>query len=167
MSYLFFILPVLVVVGAFMWLKPSPRDQRLAKLRADALINGFRITSLKVNDNSEQGRISGLKQIVTLYELSLVLVKENSSRFVVQRTTGESGAFLPEGWAWDDRQNLNDQHYQALAAILRGLPESIQLLALRSDTVGLSWNEADAGVSYDTLKEPLIDCAKAFHRQAL
>ena len=165
MTYLVFILPVLVIIGAFMWLKPSPRDQRLAQLRSNALISGFRITSLKVNDNSEQGRVNQTQQIVTLYEVSLVPSKESLSEFIVQRTSGESGAYLPSGWAWEARSELSAEHYQALADLLASLPEAINLLALNRSAVGLCWDEMDEAVAYDQLKQPLLACAQIFARQ--
>ena len=67
------ILAVLLLVGSFMWLKPSPRDQFLAKLRSRALAQGFSLGSLRVPDTSAHGRVNQRFQIVTLYQLPVQL----------------------------------------------------------------------------------------------
>lgn len=164
MSFLFFIVPVLIVAGAFLWLKPSPRDQYLAKLRSNALVQGFRISSLKVPDLSEFGRVNDKKEIVTLYEKGLQLEKDSLPRFTVLRTTGESGVFLPDGWAWDIRTNLQDEHYRVIASTIAILPSSVSLLSLMGAAVAVSWDEKDQEVTFDLLNEILAKLAQQFGR---
>lgn len=167
MGALILILPILVVAGAFMWLKPSKREQELAKLRSNALVRGLRIGSLKVPDLSEYGRINQKQEIVTIYQKSLREPRDETSRFTVVRTTGESGAYLPDEWAWHQRHLLDEAQYGVLADWLRKLPESVTVVALARDSVALSWDERDPGVSFDTLEGWLDELAGLFHRQAM
>ncbi|MEJ2045620.1 MAG: hypothetical protein P8X74_10610 [Reinekea sp.] len=168
MIYLVVFLSVLTIVGAFMWMQPSPRDRRLAKLRSDALMNGFRISSLKVNDTSEYGRVSKIMQIVTIYELPLLMTSQDDPAiFTVQRSDSESGAYLPDGWVWEERRNLNEEHYQKLTLLLEGLPSRISIITLHRDNVGLCWDEVDANVSYQELKDLLISAATIVGREVL
>ncbi len=167
MSALFVILPILIVAGAFLWLKPSPRDQFLAKLRSEALARGFRVTSLKVPDTSEFGRVNQKQQIVTLYQKGLRLVDGEVPEFIVLRTTGESGAYLPPGWTWDLRRHLSAEHYAYLAEFVTQLPDSISVVSLSKDAVSVCWDEKDAAVTFDNLTLWLKDVANGFKKELI
>lgn len=153
-------LAALLVMGAFLWLKPSPRDQYLSKLRSEALVQGFRIGSLRIPDTSEYGRVHTSYIIVTLYQLTTVIHESSESNFSVTRTTGESGAYLPDGWQWISRNKVTDQQYGQLRDFLTKLPVSVQLVTSDQQSVGLSWDEKDANVSFDQIKTWLQAVAK-------
>ncbi|WP_320822559.1 hypothetical protein [Reinekea sp.] len=161
------ILAILFIIGSFMWLKPSPRDQFLAKLRSRALTQGFRLGSLRVPDTSDYGRVKARFQMVTLYTLPLQLAAGPSARFTVLRTTGEAGTYLPEGWAWDEREGLSETQYEQLHRVLTSLPVSIQLISLSSDSIGLNWDERDPDMSFERLKAILVDVAQVVQQALL
>jgi len=160
MSTWFPILAILLIVGSFMWLKPSPRDQFLAKLRSSALTHGFRLGSLRVPDTSAYGRVKQRFQIVTLYQIPLQLVVGPSCQFTFLRTTGEAGPYLPEGWAWDEREGLSESQYEQLNRVLTSLPAAIQLISLSSGSIGLNWDERDLEMSFERLKAVLLEVAQ-------
>lgn len=151
-GFLAIVLPLLIVVGSFMWLKPSPRDQHLSQLRSDALGDGFRIGSLRVPVLSEYGRVNEQFEIVTLYQKSLRVDDAVKPTFTVVRTTGESGAYLPNGWQWDGRSDLTDAHYAALKRLLETLPESLSVIDVSRELIGISWDEKDPNVTFDSLR---------------
>jgi len=161
------VLATFVVAGAFLWLKPSPRDQHLAKLRSDALIQGFRIASLRIPDTSEYGRVNNQYKIVTVYQVSTVLHEGTDLEFTVLRTTGESGAYLPTGWCWDRRTDLTEHHYQQIAEVLAKLPLSIDVISLSSDSIALSWDEKDPNLTFDELKKTLKHIADFTNQKLL
>jgi hypothetical protein len=167
MSFLIVVLPILVVAGAFVWLRPSHREQHLAKLRSDALVEGMRIGSLIVPDTSEYGRVNEKSIIVTLYQRSLIYKEGELSSFTALRTTGESGIFLPEGWTWDGRTNISEKEHSSLSELVRSLPPSITALSLNSDSVSLSWDEKDPELSFDALKRHLSSIAQIFARDLI
>lgn len=167
MTALFIIVPILIVAGAFMWLKPSKRDQHLAKLRADALASGLKISSLKIPDTTEYGRVKQLNRIVTLYEMPLRLDKQRLSRFTLIRTSADSGVFLPEGWAWHERNELSEADYDFLHSWLAQLPAGVEAVHLGADSVGLSWDEFDTDISFDHLGQWQQHIARHFQRQPL
>lgn len=156
------LVPILVIVGAFMWMKPSKRDQYLAKLRSDAIGYGFRMGSLRVPDLTEYGRVNERYEIVTLYQKSLIVDKEEHPTLTVLRTTGQSGAYLPSGWQWERRTGISDKQYQALSNLLEGLPMSINTIDISRDTLGLSWDEQDDNISFDLLAETIAKAANIF-----
>lgn len=167
MGSLIVILPILVIAGAFMWLRPSKRDQELARLRSEALVRGFRLSSLKVPDMSEYGRIEHKKAIVTVYQKTLSVPKEDTPAFVAVRSTGESGIYLPDGWAWHERHQLTETHYQHISTLLSAFPASVSVVAMGRDYVALSWDERDPEVSFDHLEQWLVSLAQAFKRAVI
>jgi len=161
------ILAILLITGSFMWLKPSPRDQFLAKLRAKALTQGFRLGSLRVPDTSDYGRVKERFQMVTLYSLPLQLAAGPSCRFTVLRTSGEAGTYLPEGWAWDERQGLSETQYEQLHRVLTSLPASIQLISLSSGSISLNWDEKDPEMSFERMRAMLVDVAQVAQQELI
>lgn len=164
-AFLAILLPVLVVVGAFTWMQPSKRDQQLAKMRSEALVAGFQISSLKVLDLTEHGRINKLKRIVTVYQKPLAAEKNDDPiRFTAVRTTGESGVYLPEGWAWELRENLTEADYRQLSILLNEMPDSVEVLNLDRTSVSISWDEKDSEISFSRLSDWLNATANSFKR---
>ncbi len=164
MAALIAFLATILLAGGFLWMKPSPREQRLAKLRAEAYKYNLLVTSIKVADTSEFGRVNDRHCIETLYQIPLVLNTENPNAFVVLRTTGEAGLYLPDGWQWEESVALTDEQLGLFSQYLAELPSSITLIALRNDSVGLTWDEKDPAVTFDVMKSWLIKFAKVVDR---
>lgn len=167
MTAFFVIIPILIVAGAFMWMRPSQRDQHLAKLRSEALASGLKISSLKVPDTSEYGRVKNLKRIITVYEQPLALDKNALKRFTIIRTTADSGVYLPAGWTWDERIELDEADYQFLAGWIADLPASIEAVHLGADSVGVSWDEFDKSIQFADLTAWQNAIATNFNRQSI
>jgi hypothetical protein len=164
MTAIYIIVPILIVAGAFLWMRPSPRDQHLAKLRSQALVNGLRLGSLKVPDTSEFGRVNDVQTIITLYQISLVLIDGETCSFTVLRTSGEAGAYLPEGWQWIQRVHLDEKHYEALNGFLAALPTSVSAISLDAQHASLSWDESDESVTFEGIKGWLTEITIIFGR---
>lgn len=137
---------ILTLAGAFMWLKPSARDRHLNQLRTQALTEGLKLQSVRLPDTSVDGRLNDKKELLTIYRLIHHFDKHQAPFFTVQRTTGVSSAFLPDGWKWADDHRPPEAQRQAIADFLEGLPEHYRVIDARPDGVGLSWDE-DAGIS--------------------
>lgn len=165
MAPLIAILSVFVVAGAFMWMQPSKRDKHLSKLRSSAITNGFLIGSIKLPDTSEYGRVNQVFQIQTLYQRSLEIQEETEMSFTALRTTGEHGIYLPEGWDWNHRKNLQESQYQSIAAFLKELPQSVSAIVLTKNTVGLVWDEKDPDMTLEQIKSLLIQAAESTGQQ--
>lgn len=159
MASIIAVLSILVVAGAFMWLQPSARDKYLARLRSEAITSGFLIGSIRLPDTSEYGRVKSLYRIETLYQLSIELIDDDNVAFTVVRTSGESGAFLPDGWTWEHRASMNQSVYQAVSALLVNLPLSVEAVVVKKDTVGLVWDEKSPELTLDWIKTKLTAVA--------
>lgn len=135
---------ILTVAGAFMWLKPSPHDRHLTRLRSAAISEGLKLYSLKVPDTSVEGRIGEKHELRTVYRLPHGFAKDGAPSFTVLRTTGVASAFLPDGWIWADDKRPSDALKQRLVSFLNDLPEQYDLVDGQPDGVGLGWDERDA-----------------------
>lgn len=146
---------ILILAGAFMWLKPSPRDRHLNTLRTAALTAGFKLDSIRIPDTSIHGRLADKSSLTTLYRLLHRFDKDKAPRFTVQRTTGVSSAFLPDGWKWADQNRPSEAVTQHLHATLLGLPEDYLVLDAQPDGVGLVWDERGDASALPAIRETL------------
>lgn len=146
---------ILVVAGAFMWLKPSPRDRHLNNLRTAALAAGFKLDSIRIPDTSIAGRLADKKSLITLYRLLHRFDKNKAPRFTLQRTTGVSSAFLPDGWKWADEHRPAEEVTQVLHDMLLTLPEAYLVVDAQPDGVGLVWDERSDASALPAIRETL------------
>ncbi|MBU2863192.1 hypothetical protein KO489_05010 [Reinekea forsetii] len=165
MGIVVIIVSMLVVVGSFMWMRPSPRDQYLSKIRSEALMTGFRIGSMKVPDTSEEGRIGEVNCIVTIYAKNLEVIKGRSVSYTVIRTSGESGIYLPDGWQWHEREDMPQALMEQVALLVKPLPLSITLITVSDSQSALSWDEKDPQVTFDVLSQILSHAASLVNRK--
>lgn len=145
----------LLMIGAFMWVKPSPRDKHLAMLRAQALKEGLKVHTIKLDDTSEFGRVEGKQLMLAVYCLPHLFEKNSGMAFTVLRTTGVGGAFLPDGWKWSNHRRAPDWAKAALCAYLESLPDSWLALEVRMNSVGAVWDERGSADELPRLKERL------------
>ncbi|MEP4548093.1 MAG: hypothetical protein ABJ000_18070 [Saccharospirillum sp.] len=146
---------ILILAGAFMWLKPSPRDRHLNTLRTAALSAGFKLDSIRIPDTSIEGRLAEKSSLITLYRLLHRFEKGKAPRFTVQRTTGVSSAFLPDGWKWADEHRPGETVTQDLHEVLVGLPDQYLVLDAQPDGVGLVWDERGNASALPAIRETL------------
>lgn len=165
MGLLIAVLAMLMLVGSFMWMRPSARDQFLAKLRSQALMSGFRISSLKIPNTTELGRIDDSKEIVTIYVKNLALVKTPTQPYTVIRTTGEAGIYLPEGWQWHERVGLSEPLMHSIAAFVDTLPLSVTVVSVDITQAAISWDEKDPSITFERLSNWLTAAAKLINRK--
>lgn len=151
---------ILVLAGAFLWLKPSPRDRHLNTLRTKAMTEGFKLQSIRLPDTSVSGRLDERKELRTLYRLLHHFDKSHAPFFTVVRTTGVANAFLPEGWTWTDSNRPPEGVQERLTAFLERLPENVTAIDARPDGVGLVWDERGAAGELPILRETLEELVK-------
>ncbi len=89
----------LAVFGSVYMLKPSIRDQRLAKLRLDAIKLGLQVKLDKFKADSKK---TGVRDdiVAARYERFNPDVKSQALRWCVVRQAGWDQEGLPEGWSW-------------------------------------------------------------------
>ena len=135
------VLSVLVVVGAIMWVRPSQTDLRQSRLRQQVLQKRYKVQQRRIPDLSIQGRIDKSERAQIFYRK--YRLKDEAQPWCVLRTSGESGIYLPDGWAWEGQSRAEGEWMQWLKTSLSALPESIGALELAPEFFGIAWDERD------------------------
>jgi hypothetical protein len=94
------VLIILAVFGSVYMLKPSPRQQRIAKLRLEAIKLGLQV---KLDSYKVDSKKMGVREdvVATRYLRFNPAVKSQQVRWCVVRQTGWEQEGLPEGWSWN------------------------------------------------------------------
>lgn len=58
MAYLFIILAMVLVIGPIFWIRPSPKERRLAKYRALALQNGVKVEPISLVSDQQYAKVA-------------------------------------------------------------------------------------------------------------
>lgn len=112
----------LAVFGSVYMLKPSIRDQRLAKLRLDAIKLGLQVKLDKFKADSKK---TGVREdiVAARYLRFYADVKSQEFRWCVVRQAGWDTEGLPEGWSWHG--NANAPEVSVLSDFLEQLSEDV------------------------------------------
>lgn len=94
------LLCIFMVVGSVVWVRPSPRDQKLAIWRRNALLAGLKV---KLETLKAEPVNSGIR--TDLEGISYILFnpavdKLDKSGWAVVKAQGWLNEGLPEGWSW-------------------------------------------------------------------
>lgn len=122
MTWLFILLILMLVVSPLMWLKPSPRQRRIATLRNAAMKTGLAV-------KLETPPLHGITTAMPAYRWSYPQERPGPD-FVLVRDEHAAESLRPfvRGWRWR-REPLRPLP-EALEARLRGLLERLPLDAL-------------------------------------
>ncbi len=115
----------LAVFGSVYMLKPSPRQQRLAALRLDAIKLGLQVKLLTFKVDSKK---TGVRDDITAtqYQRFKPEVKSQALRWCVVRQAGWEQEGLPDGWSWHN--NNVKPNLEALNALLAELTVDVLLV---------------------------------------
>ena len=124
---------ILVVVGSFMWIRPSPRDRRLAALRLDAIKLGLQV---RQHTHKPQSEKNGVRDNITATSYTLLsreTPKDNAMQYRLVNQAAWDNDGLPDGYWWDSAPNEANK-----AALLDALQQHLptlqdELLLLEAD----------------------------------
>lgn len=94
---------VMAVAGSILWLKPSRRDQHLAKLRQQAIVSGLQ---LKQRRFEPQAAKNGIRDAMDGVSYSVVLPNHamgGALQFRLVKQAGWDQDNLPDGFSWHDK----------------------------------------------------------------
>ena len=127
------ILVVLVVFGSVYWLKPSPRDKRLAELRLDAIKRRLQVRQFTFKPESAK---NGVRDDITGTSYTLLNQEKRNGGELLARVAGQQGwdsEGLPEGMSWHDK--ASPTLAAKIAAELPQLNDDLLLLEVFSNRV--------------------------------
>lgn len=140
MLWLFILLALGFMLGGILYALPSRPDRQRASLRDLASQSGYLLFSRTVPDGSVAGRVAADKLLLTFYGLKSTQDMD-LPEFVVFRTTGANGNYLPEGWDWLDDE-VQRPLGELISPVLTQLPERFGALSYRKKQgLALAWRE--------------------------
>jgi len=149
-----------LIIGSFSYIKPTPKQKREAKIRMRAIELGLKIKQLDMPNLSIEGRVNKTKAPLVFFQLHVPPKvgadkrTEIENTWIIQRTTGESGIYLADGWTWNQRSTNNDV-VTFLEGFLNTQGEHIRAIDVNKYYVAISWNERPNNEYIETLKEDL------------
>lgn len=151
----------LIVFGSVYWLKPSPRDTRLAALRLDAIKRHMQVRQFTFKPESAK---NGVRDAVTGITYTLVNNNKRDKAVLLWRVVGQAGwesEGLPEGLAWHDRGSAADA--ELLTSLLPALQDNILLLEVFSNRVTLmaAENKAATAEGYEQFLTKILEFTDA------
>ena len=128
-------LVALSMFGSIYWLKPSPRDTRLAKLRFDAIKQGLQVRQFTFKPDAAK---TGVRDDIT--GTTYTLQRPGSSqggafRFRVAGQPGWENDGLPDGLSWHDQGSADDA--RQLREALPQLQDDLLLLEVYENRITL------------------------------
>ena len=126
---------ILTIFGSVYWLKPSPRDKRLAGLRYDAIKLGLQIRQFTFKPDSAK---TGVRDEITATSYTLVRPGQQQGGALKFRVAGQAGwdtDGLPEGLCWHNQGTAADA--EKWTAAMAQLSDDLLLLEVYENRVVL------------------------------
>ncbi|BCE02714.1 hypothetical protein [Marinicellulosiphila megalodicopiae] len=143
-----------LIIGSFAYIKPTPRQKRQSSIRMKAINSGLKVKQLMVDDLSINGRVNKKTIPNIFFQLHLEEKQKIEHTWFIQRTTGESGIHLPDGWTWKNK-NFDADIPQFLKVFLTKQSLDINAIEVHRKYVAISWNEKTNEQYIETLIEDL------------
>jgi len=141
---------ILIVVGSVVWIRPSPRDQKLALWRRDAIMAGMKI---RMQTLKAEPKNSGIRDDVpgVSYEWFNPKPEKNDSKvWAVVKTDGWLKEGLPEGWSW--YESASDEISKEVSEIIQQCPIEVNALERTPKSSRIVWDENGKEFNPELLK---------------
>jgi hypothetical protein len=138
----------LAVIGSVMWVRPSPRDQKLAKWRQEALMAGLKV---RLQTLKAEPKNSGVREDVegVTYELfNPEPDKLDKTTWAIVRVDAWLKDGLPEGWSWYGQEAQIDLN--SVKQMIDALPVEVNAIERTPVSSRIIWNES--GKEFDAVK---------------
>jgi len=140
------VLVVLVVVGSVVWVRPSPRDKKLALWRQQTLLAGMKV---KLEGFKAEPKESGIRADIegASYQLfNHQPDKKDTLVWAVVKDQGWLKDHLPEDWSWY-RQQADSALVGRIADLIREVPIDVIGIERTPYMSRIVWKEV--GKEYD------------------
>ncbi|MBL4799305.1 MAG: hypothetical protein JKY50_18020 [Oleispira sp.] len=134
----------LAVFGSVYMLKPSPRQQRLAELRLEAIKLGLQVKLETFKTNSKK---MGVRDDITAtrFQRFKPAVKSQALRWCIVRQAGWEQEGLAQGWSWnsvEQRPNL-----EKLSELLSEVGDDVQMIEVYDNRASLMTIESKSSTA--------------------
>lgn len=144
------ILAILIVVGSVVWVRPSPRDKKLATWRRDALVAGLKVSLQPLKAEPKHSGIRDDVEGASYILYNPASQKGDNLSWAVVKTQGWLQEDLPEGWSWY-KENGHVSHEHVAQCVLEC---PIEVLAIERTPVSsrIIWKENGSQFTPEVLK---------------
>ena len=145
---------ILVVVGSVVWVRPSPRDKKLANWRRDTLLAGMKVSLQGLKAEPKHSGIRDDVEGASYILYNTESKKGDATSWAVVHTQGWLQEDLPEGWSWY-KENGHVDH-KGVAALIKECP--LEVLAIERTPVSsrIIWKENGGDYLPGVLKQFLV-----------
>lgn len=143
----------LVVVGSVMWVRPSPRDQKLAKWRRDAIMAGLKVRMQTLKAEPKNSGIRDDVEGISYEWFNPEPNKTDTTTWVIVKTDAWLKDGLPQGWSWYAQEVDIDP--AKIAQIIQALPMEVNAIERTPISSRVIWNESGKDFDAKALKEYL------------
>lgn len=144
---------IFMIIGSIYWLRPSPRETRLASLRFDAIRAGMQVREYTFKPDSAK---NGVRDDIraTSYSYNKPSSgeadgqKSGALKYRVVRQAAWDSEWLPDGLYWHDKGS--EQDAQQVQAFLSSLDDEVLMLEVheRRVTVMTTENQTASAQNY-------------------
>lgn len=150
-SWLIVIFVALMVIGSVAWVRPSPRDKRLADYRYKAIVAGLKVSLTKMpaepKDSGIRDDVEGASYI--LYDTNPK--KGDEKRWAVVKVDGWMKDGLPESWCWYKEEN--SELAEIISNLIESCPIAITAIERTPAFSRIVWDEKEEEFDAGALKE--------------
>ena len=143
---------LLMVLGSIVWIMPSKRDRRIARLRQAAILKGVRVKLMDFPVINMSGRVEEASVSGAAYSLCDFDFSGVHAGWMLIRNLGEAEE-SPEGWGWYINQSsLPEPVISHISHLLEKYQDQLLAVSILSGSVSLGWNEQGAEEDLDEFK---------------
>ncbi|MFT6154290.1 MAG: hypothetical protein ACJA0E_002003 [Bermanella sp.] len=153
-SWVIVIFVVLMVIGSVAWVRPSPRDKRLADFRYKAIVAGIKVSLTKMaaepKDSGIRDDVEGASYI--LYEATPK--KGDEKRWAVVKVDGWIKDGLPDNWCWYKQQDI--KLTEDISSLIESCPIPVVAIERTPVLSRIVWEEKADDFDANALKAFLV-----------
>ena len=146
-------LAFLMVIGSILWIMPSKRDRRIARLRQAAILKGIKVKLIKYPLINLSGRVEEGAIDAAGYSFSLEEEGVHAGWMLIKSFQSSDDAVdksAPKGWGWYiSQQPLSQDILTHLESLLLKYADQIQALSIMTGGITVGWNEQGVAADLD------------------
>lgn len=144
------LLVVMMVVGSVVWVRPSPRDKRLAEWRRDAIVAGLKVKLEGVAAEPKESGIRSDIEGVSYILYKIPPVKGDAKKWTVVKAQGWLEDGLPEEWSWYKEES--NELASEICSLIESSPLPILAIERTPYLSRIVWTEAAGSFDPEQLK---------------
>jgi len=170
LNWLIIALVLLIGFGPVLWLVPSRRDRRLARMRNRARALGILVEMVEIDDPdpapearvSAGGKLKSPKIAGAAYRLPLLRPRTLAPSWSIARSRREPGPDNLPGWQWTSEPEGDVGYWEDVRRVVARVPDDVFACEADPNAVSFVWRERVGDDDPETSVERLVDLLREF-----